>query len=123
IFIEGTKDERAAIDPANQGAPLPSLEEHPLVKHYGLSLEHLALTRAHRKVEGNHRGAAWASILNHVAPKRRGPVVRVMNDAVEYWLAYRDEVAEVCGLRRENMDCQDTKERQAADPQLIFSPR
>jgi pyrroloquinoline-quinone synthase len=105
IFIEGTKDERAAIDPINTAAPLPPLKEHPLVKHYGLPLEHLALTRAHRKVEGNHRSAAWAAILDHVTPTRRGAVVRAMNEALEYWLAYRDEVAEVCGIRREMIDC------------------
>jgi pyrroloquinoline-quinone synthase len=105
IFIEGTKDERAAIDPIKNAAPLPPLKEHPLVKHYGLSLEHLALTRAHRKVEGNHRSAAWAAILDHVTPTRRGAVVRAMNEALEHWLAYRDEVAEVCGIRREMIEC------------------
>jgi pyrroloquinoline-quinone synthase len=104
IFIEGTKDERAAIDPIKNAAPLPPLKEHPLVKHYGLSLEHLALTRAHRKVEGNHRSAAWAAILDHVTPTRRGAVVRAMNEALEHWLAYRDEVAEVCGIRREMIE-------------------
>ena len=113
IFIEGNKDERAAIDPANHGAPAP-LKEHPLVKYYGLSLERLALTRAHRKVEGDHRAAAWSSILNHVAPMRRGAIVRVLNDAVDYWLTYRDEVAEFCGLRRENLDIAKTIEKQAA---------
>jgi pyrroloquinoline-quinone synthase len=74
-----------------------------LVKHYNLPLQHLALTRAHRKVEGDHRSAAWASILNHVTPTRRGAVVRAMNEALEHWLAYRDEVAEACGLRRETV--------------------
>jgi pyrroloquinoline-quinone synthase len=101
IFIEGTKDERAAISSANPGAPALPLKEHPLVKHYNLPLQHLALTRAHQKVEGNHRSAAWESILNHVTPTRRGAVVRAMNEALEYWLAYRDEVAEGCGLSRE----------------------
>jgi pyrroloquinoline-quinone synthase len=114
IFIEGSKEERAAIDPLNPPAALPPLKEHPLVKHYGLSLDHLALTRAHRKVEGNHRSAAWASVLNHVAPTRRGAVVRVMNEALDYWLAYRDEVADVCGLRRESDACADAAEKQAA---------
>jgi pyrroloquinoline-quinone synthase len=114
IFLEGTKDERVAIDPANQAAPLPPLKEHPLVKYYGLPLEYLALTRAHRKVEANHRSAAWASVLNHVAPRRRGTVVRLMNEAVEHWLAYRDEVAEACGLQRENVLCPNDRQRQAA---------
>jgi pyrroloquinoline-quinone synthase len=97
IFVEGTKDERRAIDAS---APPPSpLEEHPLVKHYGMAIEHLALTKAHRQVEGNHRASAWAGILDHVTPTRRGPVVRAMNEALERWLVYRDEVAEVCGIR------------------------
>jgi pyrroloquinoline quinone (PQQ) biosynthesis protein C len=113
IFIEGSKDERAAIDPLNHPPALPSLKEHPLVKYYGLSLEYLALTRAHRKVEGNHRSAAWAAVLNHVAPRRRGAVVRVMNEALDYWLAYRDEVAEICGLRRESVAFSDPVKLQA----------
>ena len=98
IFVEGTKEERAAIDPASL-APPPPLEEHPLVKYYGMALQHLALTKAHRQVEGHHRASAWAGILSHVAPTRRGPVVRAMHEALERWLAYRDAVAEICGVR------------------------
>jgi len=100
IFVEGTKDERAVLNSAVTETPVPRLEEHPLVKHYGLAIEHLALTKAHRQVEGRHRLAAWAAILDHVAPTRRGPVIRAMTEAVEHWLAYRDTVAEVCGVRR-----------------------
>lgn len=101
IFIEGNKDDRLAIDPAKPSAPLPSLKEHPLVKHYGLPMQYLALTRAHRQVEGNHRAAAWAAILDHVTPTRRGAVVRAMNEALELWLSYRDEVAGSCGIPRD----------------------
>ena len=39
--------------------PKERLHIHPLVKHHGLPLEHLALTKAHREVEGEHRAAAW----------------------------------------------------------------
>jgi pyrroloquinoline-quinone synthase len=113
IFIEGTKDERAAIRPGNHIAPMPPLKEHPLVKHYNLPMQHLALTRAHRKVEANHRSAAWDAILNHVTPMRRGAVVRALNDALERWLAYRDEVAAACGLRRETAANPGTAEPQA----------
>jgi hypothetical protein len=104
IFVEGTKDERAALDPSTPGMPSPPFEDHPLVKHYGLPVEYLALTKAHRKVEGNHRAAAWAAILDHVTPTRRGPVIRAMNEALESWLAYRDEVAVVCGVVRSGAD-------------------
>ena len=100
IFVEGTKDERAVLNSAVTETTLPPLEEHPLVKHYGIAIKHLALTKAHRQVEGRHRLAAWTAILDHVAPTRRGPVIRAMTEAVEQWLAYRDAVAEVCGVRR-----------------------
>lgn len=99
IFVEGTKDERAAIDSSAPAASAPALEEHPLVKHYGMAVEHLALTKAHRQVEGHHRALAWAGILDHVTPTRRGPVVRAMNEALERWLLYRDAVAEICAVR------------------------
>ena len=104
IFVEGTKDERAALNSTGMKSP-PPLEEHPLVKHYGMALEHLALTKAHRQVEGQHRAQAWAAILEHIAPTRRGPVVRAMAEALQRWLAYRDAVAEICGLQRTNEEC------------------
>ena len=98
IFVEGTSAERSALE-GPKGKPPPPLEEHPLVKHYGLSIDHLALTKAHREVEGLHRAAAWNAILDHVVPLRRGAVVRVMEDALRSWLLYRDEVALVCGIQ------------------------
>lgn len=104
IFIEGTKDERRALDPDASHVPAP-LPEHPLVKHYGLPVESLALTKAHRQVEGGHRSAAWRAILDHVTPLRRGAVVRTMNDVLERWLAYRDAVAAVCGVERAHCSC------------------
>ena len=60
--------------------------------------QHLALTKAHRQVEGNHRAAAWAAILDYVKPTRRGTVVRAMQEALTSWLSYRDAVAEICGV-------------------------
>jgi pyrroloquinoline quinone (PQQ) biosynthesis protein C len=104
IFIEGTKDERTVLDLSIPKLPPPPLEEHPLVKHYGMPIKHLALTKAHRQVEGNHRESAWRAILDHVAPTRRGTVVRGMNEALDLWLSYRDAVAEVCGLKRSDFE-------------------
>ena len=100
LFVEGSADERSALKLEDPKAA-PPLEEHPLVKYYGLPVSALALTKAHRQVEGYHRAAAWNGILNHVVPMRRGAVVRTMNEALELWLAYRDAVAELCGLERE----------------------
>lgn len=100
LFLEGTKYERGEIDPDAPKRPTPPLTEHPLVKHYGLPLERLALTKAHRQVEGEHRAAAWRVILDHIPGPRRPAVVDAMQAALEHWLAYRDAVAEACGLRR-----------------------
>lgn len=100
IFIEGTKNERSEIDPAAPRTPLPSLEEHPLVKHYGEAVKHLALTKAHRQVEGDHRIAAWKAVLDFVPPAKRIAVVAAMEESLQRWLSFRDQVAAACGIER-----------------------
>jgi pyrroloquinoline-quinone synthase len=100
IFLEGTDHERGELDPSAPKRPAPPLEEHPLVKHYGLPLDALALTKAHRRVEGSHRAAAWRIILDHVPPAERGGVIAAVDGTLAAWLAYRDEVAAACGLSR-----------------------
>src|SRR5690606_20771754 len=100
LFLEGTPYDRSVLDPSAPARPEPPLSEHPLVKHYGLPLECLALTKAHRGVEGDHRAAAWRVMLDHVPREERPPVIAAMERAPELWLAYRDDVAAACGLER-----------------------
>ena len=100
IFIEGTPYERGEVDDAAARRPVPPLEQHPLVVHYDLPLEHLALTRAHRQVEGEHRQSAWRIMLEHIDSDARPRVVAAMNETLRAWLRYRDDVAEACGLRQ-----------------------
>jgi hypothetical protein len=100
IFLEGTPFERGELDPTAPRRPTPPLEAHPLVVHYGLPLEALALTKAHRAVEGGHRAAAWAALLDHSALAAREGTVAAMRETLTRWLAYRDDVATACGLRR-----------------------
>lgn len=100
IFIEGTRYERGELEPSAARRPEPPLEEHPLVVHYGLALSRLALTTAHRQVEGEHRASAWRMILDHVAEDVRPRVVAAMAQAQEAWQRYRDDVAHACGLSR-----------------------
>jgi len=101
LFLEGTKFDRGELDASAPRRPAPELTEHPLVKHYGLPLEALALTRAHRSVEGGHRAAAWRNILDHVSePGRQQAVVSAMRGVLECWLGYRDDVAAACGIVR-----------------------
>lgn len=100
IFLEGTDHERGELDPSAPRRPAPPLEQHPLVVHYALPLESLALTKAHRSVEGSHRQAAWRIILDHVPAAERAGVIAAMETTLQAWLAYRDEVAAACGLAR-----------------------
>lgn len=100
IFLEGTDHERGELDPSALRRPAPPLEEHPLVVHYDLPLESLALTKAHRGVEGSHRQAAWRIVLDHITEADRPGVVTAMSHTLDAWLAYRDEVAVACGLSR-----------------------
>jgi len=99
IFLEGTAEERRAIDPDPAQRPKPApLERHPLVVHYGLPLSHLALTRAHRAVEGDHRLAAWQVVLGYTEPGEREAVVSAMRRVLSAWQTYRDGVAAACGV-------------------------
>lgn len=100
LFLEGTPHERALFDPNVPSRPEPPLTEHPLHKHYGLPLESLALTKAHRGVEGEHRLAAWRVMLDHVPEAEHERVVASMQQALSAWLVYRDDVAAACGVTR-----------------------
>ncbi len=98
IFLEGTKNERSELDERRAKQPELPLDRHPLVVHYGLAVESLALTKAHRSVEGSHRAAAWRMVLGWIAPERRRAVVDAMQEALARWEDYRDDVASACGL-------------------------
>jgi pyrroloquinoline quinone (PQQ) biosynthesis protein C len=100
IFLEGTAYERGELDASAPKRPETPLEEHPLVVHYDLPVDALALTKAHRKVEGSHRQAAWHVLLDHVGEAARPAVISAMQQVLVAWHAYRDEVAAVCGITR-----------------------
>jgi len=101
LFVEGTRYERGEIDPDAPKRPESPLTDHPLVKHYGLPLSSLELTKVHREVEGDHRSAAWRMILDHVPAARRAVVVDAMKTTLQAWRSYRDAVAEACGVTRD----------------------
>ncbi len=98
LFIEGNRFERALFDENAPPQPTLSAQEHPLVKHYDLPVDCLRLTQAHGKVEGEHRQAAWRILLDHMDSAHYGAVLDAMEDTLQAWLAYRQEVALACGL-------------------------
>ncbi|MFW5925031.1 MAG: iron-containing redox enzyme family protein [Myxococcota bacterium] len=98
LFLEGTPHERGVLDPNAAPRPEPPLEAHPLVVHYGLPVESLALTKAHRSVEHEHRRAAWHILRDHVPEEEHPRVLDALDEAVLHWRAYRDDVAAAVGL-------------------------
>jgi hypothetical protein len=99
LFLEGTAHERALFDPTAPKREEPPLDQHPLVRHYGLPVERLALVKAHRGVEGEHRVAGWRMVLEQVPAADRSAVLGAMEEMLAAWLRYRDDVARACGLR------------------------
>ncbi len=100
LFVEGTEYERGEVDQNAPKRPVAPLEQHPLVVHYGLPLASLALTKAHRAVEGEHRASSWDALLNYGRADQREAVVAAMRRTLDAWLGYRDDVAVACGLAR-----------------------
>ncbi|MBB3063224.1 iron-containing redox enzyme family protein [Microbulbifer rhizosphaerae] len=98
IFIQGTQYERGELEPGAPRRPQLPLSQHPLVKHYGLPIENLVLARVHRQVERGHRKVAWHLMLDFVEEGARPRVLQWMGKVLHGWQAYRDEVAEACGL-------------------------
>ncbi|MDP6933010.1 MAG: iron-containing redox enzyme family protein [Myxococcota bacterium] len=100
LFVEGNRYERSVLDPSAPRRPEPPLESHPLVVHYGLAVEQLALTRAHRQVEGDHRISAWRCVLGHVHGPVREEIVTRLSTCLTLWKEYRTDVAVACGIQR-----------------------
>jgi pyrroloquinoline-quinone synthase len=60
----------------------------------------MTLTRAHARVEGDHRRDAWRMVLEHTPEGIEArAVVAICQEAGTLWHAYRDGVADRMGLR------------------------
>jgi pyrroloquinoline-quinone synthase len=105
IFVEGSVNERRellALDaaPDSDAEIEEAVRRHPLVRIHGVDAKFLELQRVHKKVEGGHRKDAWQAVLGNVGPGQEDVVVAALERALQLWLAYRDGVAEACGIKR-----------------------
>lgn len=103
IFVEGSVHEREILNGTAREEPdvERKIADHPLVKYHGVSPRHLDLIRAHGAVEGLHRQDAWKMVLDHASnAETRQRVVHALDRSIELWSAYRDGVAQACGLSR-----------------------
>jgi len=92
LFVEGTAHERALFDP--NAAPRPSRRSSSTARRpLRPAAREPRAHEAHRGVEGDHRKAAWAVMLDHVPAIEHGAVLDAMREAVRTWKDYRDDVA------------------------------
>jgi pyrroloquinoline quinone (PQQ) biosynthesis protein C len=103
IFVEGSVNERKEMEetaPETDAEIEAAIRKHPLVRIHGLDSKHLELQRVHKRVEGGHRLDAWKMVLDHTPPDLEEHVVQSVERALDYWLAYRDDVVKACGITR-----------------------
>jgi pyrroloquinoline quinone (PQQ) biosynthesis protein C len=103
IFVEGSVNERSELmGTYTRLKGEAAVLRHPLVVHYGCPPEAMHLVRAHGDVEGGHRGDAWRMIIDHTKDDAIAKtVIDTCMDALVRWHRYRDGVAEMMGLVRD----------------------
>jgi pyrroloquinoline-quinone synthase len=106
IFVEGSANERSALQAIHSPNPLTPAEieekvqRHPLVLHHHVPAWAMELVRVHQRVEGGHRDDAWKAVLEHIVDEQQESVAQALDEALKLWLAFRDEVAEACGISK-----------------------
>jgi pyrroloquinoline-quinone synthase len=105
VFVEGSiKDRKELAEPSKPktAEEIESIvQQHPLVRHYGLPLDSMDLIRSHQMVEAGHRHDAYEMVVNYAkTPPQQQAVLRCLNTCLSLWSAYRDAVARACRLRK-----------------------
>ena len=105
VFVEGSIKDRAELTEPSKPKTPEEIEaviaQHPLVKHHGLSPDRMDLIRAHQKVEAGHRHDAYDMVVNYAATRaEQRAVLACLKKCLTLWLAYRDAVANTCGIKK-----------------------
>lgn len=104
IFVEGSvKDRTEILEPSKPKSPEDieaTIQNHPLVRHHGLSPDCMDLIRAHQLVEAGHRHDAYDMVVNNTPPALQRSVLACLKKSLFLWLRYRDGVATACGIRK-----------------------
>lgn len=103
IFVEGSvKDRKEILEPSKpKGAEdiEAVIQNHPLVRHHGLSPDCMDLIRAHQLVEAGHRHDAYDMVVNYTPTSLQRSVLANLKKSLSLWLTYRDAVAKACGIK------------------------
>jgi pyrroloquinoline quinone (PQQ) biosynthesis protein C len=103
IFVEGSVNERRELEETaveSDAEIEAAVRKHPLVRLHGIDPKFLDLQRVHKKVEGGHRQDAWRMVTGHTPAALEDHVVETVEQALQHWLAYRDDVVSACGISK-----------------------
>jgi pyrroloquinoline quinone (PQQ) biosynthesis protein C len=105
VFVEGSVKDRKELSEPSKPKTAEEIEaiveQHPLVRHYGLPVDAMDLIRAHQMVEAGHRHDAYHMVVNHATTRaQQQAVLRHLKTSLTLWTAYRDGVARACGIRK-----------------------
>lgn len=104
IFVEGSvKDRKEMLEPSKPKSAEDIeaiIQNHPLVRHHGLSPDCMDLIRAHQLVEAGHRHDAYDMVVNHTPPALQRSVLANLKRSLSLWFRYRDAVAKACGIKK-----------------------
>ena len=105
VFVEGSiKDRKELAEPSKPktAEEIESIvQQHPLVRYYGLPTDAMDLIRSHQMVEAGHRHDAYDMVVNNAKTRtRQDMVLRYLNRSLRLWTAYRDGVAHACGFKK-----------------------
>jgi pyrroloquinoline-quinone synthase len=105
IFVEGSVKDRQEILEPSKPKKAEEIEvivqQHPLVRFHGLSPERMDLIRSHQMVEAGHRHDAYEMVVGQATTRsRQQAVLACLKKSLRLWLAYRNAVANACGLKK-----------------------
>ncbi len=105
VFVEGSVKDRKELLEKSKPKTVEEIEsliqQHTLVKHYGVSPDSMDLIRAHQKVEAGHRHDAYDMVVNYATTRaQQQAVLKCLKKCLVLWSAYRDEVAKACGVKQ-----------------------
>ena len=105
VFVEGSvKDRRELTEPSKPKTAEEIetiVQHHTLVKHYGVPPDSMDLIRAHQMVESGHRHDAYEMVVNYATSRaQQQAVLRCLKTCLALWMAYRNEVAKACGVKK-----------------------
>jgi pyrroloquinoline quinone (PQQ) biosynthesis protein C len=103
IFVEGSvKDRKEILEPSKPKTAEEIetvIQNHPLVRHHGLSPDCMDLIRAHQLVEAGHRHDAYDMVVEYTKPALQRPLLASLKKSLFLWLEYRDAVAKACRIK------------------------